>query len=953
MRKKSQSQKKKTHIRQARTRSHLRLSAKEERQTTAFDNNRETQQVPGQERTKYPAMGQQPEPKKGTQAPAVLSQKWLDSFETVLEFFLSGSDSVTAAIALEKLMSRLKSSGVTVPEVLRTPYVNTIPASEEPPYPGDREIERCIKSYIRWNAMAMVVNANRIHPGIGGHISTYASCATLYEVGFNHFFRGSDGNRPADFVYFQGHASPGNYARAYLERRLDTKHLHHFRQELAEGGGLSSYPHPYLMPDFWQFPTVSMGLGPITSIYQAQFLRYMIARGFLKKEDEPKVWCFVGDGEVDEPETLGPLSLAGRENLDNLIWVVNCNLQRLDGPVRGNGKIIQELEGIFRGAGWHVIKVIWGSSWDPLLAADKEGLLVRRMEEAVDGDYQKYSVEPGSYTRKHFFGKYPKLLEMVNHLTDEEIRKLLRGGHDPQKVYAAYKAAVEHRGQPTVILAKTVKGYGLGEAGEGRNITHQQKKLNEKELREFRKRFNIPISDEKIAETPFYRPPLDSPASKYLFERRKALGGFLPVRRTHSLRLELPDDGFYDEFLQGSGNLQASTTMVFVRLLSKLLRHAQLGRHVVPIIPDEARTFGMDALFRQVGIYSPKGQLYDPVDKETLLYYQEAKDGQILEQGINEAGSMSSFIAAGTAYATLGIPMVPFYIYYSMFGFQRVGDLYWLAGDIRARGFLLGGTAGRTTLQGEGLQHQDGHTHLMASCFPTFVAYDPAFAYEVAVIIREGLRRMYKNNEDVIYYLTLYNENYKMPPMPAGVEEGILRGLYKYKKGPAKKKYHLQLFGSGPILGEALRAQEILAKNYDVSADVWSVTSYNRLRREALEVERWNRLHPCATPKKSYLEAVLEKEEGPFVAVSDMVKAVADMIARWVPGGLTTLGTDGYGRSDTRQNLRRFFEVDAESIVIASLYALQRQGKVGGKTVEKAMKDLRYDPEKAHAFCAI
>ncbi len=829
---------------------------------------------------------------------------------------------------------------------LNTPYVNTIPADQEPPYPGDRELERRIKSYVRWNAMAMVVKANRIHEGLGGHISTFASCATLYEVGFNHFFRGPDGSRPADLVYFQGHASPGNYARAYVERRIDAKQLHHFRQEVVEPGeGLSSYPHPYLMPDFWQFPTVCMGLAPILSIYQARFMRYLRARGLLKT-GEPKVWCFVGDGEMDEPESMGALTLPAREELDNLIWVVNCNLQRLDGPVRGNGKIIQELEALFRGAGWNVIKVIWGSNWDPLLAADREGLLVKRMEEAVDGDYQKYSVEPGSYARKHFFARHPKLQEMVNHLTDEQIRKLLRGGHDPQKVYAAYRAAVEHRGSPTVILAKTVKGYGLGEAGEGRNITHQQKKLNEKELREFRARFNIPISDEEVVETPFYRPPVGSAEMQYLQERRKALGGFLPQRRVRAVPAAVPGQEEYGEFLQGSGQMEISSTMAFVRILSKLLRHKGIGRQIVPIIPDEARTFGMDALFRQIGIYSPKGQLYEPVDRETLLFYQEAKDGQLLEEGITEAGAMSSFIAAGTSYANYGIPMLPFFIYYAMFGFQRIGDLMWAAGDSRAKGFLLGATAGRTTLNGEGLQHQDGHSHLLASAIPTLLSYDPAFGYEIAVIIRDGIERMLVKGEEVLYYLTLYNENISMPAMPAGAEEGILRGLYRLRKGPAGKKHRAHLLGSGPLLCEVLRAQEILAERFGVSADVWSATSYKLLRTDALNARRWNMLHPAAPPRKSYLERALEGQQGVFVAVSDYMKMVPDQIAPWVPGGLTTLGTDGFGRSDTRQVLRRFFEVDAEMIALATLYALCQRGLLEPAAVEKGIRELGINPEK-------
>lgn len=880
----------------------------------------------------------------------IATHKWVEALEYVLKYVYKHKESEEAAFLLDRLVGKLRESGIQAPSVVNTPYINTLLPEEEPAYPGNRDLERRIKSLIRWNAMAMVVKANRVHNGLGGHISTYASLATLYEVGFNHFFRGPDGEGPADLVYFQGHASPGNYARAFLEGRLTAQHLHHFRQELAEGGGLSSYPHPYLMPNFWQFPSVSMGLAPIQSIYQAHFIRYMKARGFISGR-EPRVWCFVGDGETDETETLGALALAARDNLDHLTWVVNCNLQRLDGPVRGNGKIIQELEGVFRGAGWNVIKVIWGTDWDPLLKEDHKGLLVRRMEEAVDGDYQKYSVEPGSYTRKHFFGKYPELLRMVNHLSDDQIRKLTRGGHDPKKVYAAYKAAVEHKGQPTVILAKTVKGYGLGEAGEGRNVTHQQKKLNEKELREFRERFDIPMSDEEIVDTPFYRPTDTSEEMKYLLERRKALGGFLPQRRVQAKPLEnAPGPQFYEEFLKGSGDVEVSTTMAFVRILSKLLRDPGIGRQVVPIIPDEARTFGMDALFRQVGIYSPKGQLYEPVDRETLLFYQEAKDGQILEEGINEAGSMASFVAAGTAYTTFGINMIPFFIYYSMFGFQRVGDLMWLAGDIRAKGFLLGATSGRTTLNGEGLQHQDGHSLLAASTIPTLLAYEPAFAYEIAVIIEDGLRRMYKEGEDVFYYIALQNENYPMPAMPDGAREGILKGLYKLKEGDKTKKVKAQILGSGSLVGEALKAQSILAEKYGVSADVWSATSCKALRADALNAKRWNMLHPEAAPKKSYLEAVLEKEQGVFVAVSDNMKIVSDQIAPWVPGGLLSLGTDGFGRSDTRENLRRFFEVDAELTVIAVLYALSQKGQIEKSIVARAIKDLGVNPEKVYPW---
>ena len=874
-------------------------------------------------------------------------EQWLESLETVVEHALKDQGPQKTAGFLGSLTQRLRRRGVEVPRAVSTPYINTIPAEKQAPFPGNWEMERRLKSFVRWNAMAMVVNANREHSGLGGHISTYASSATLCEVGFNHFFRARTEDFVGDMVYFQGHAAPGIYARAFLEGRLDEGQLHNFRQELAEGGGLSSYPHPYLMPDFWQFPTVSMGLGPLLSIYQARFNRYLHARGFVNGE-EPRVWAFIGDGETDEPETLGSLTLAARENLDNLIWVVNCNLQRLDGPVRGNGKIIQELEAAFQGAGWNVIKLIWGSAWDPLLAADKSGLLVKRMEEAVDGDYQKYSVEPGSYTRRHFFGKYPELLELVNHLSDEQIHKLLRGGHDSRKVYAAYKAAVEHKGQPTVILAKTIKGYGLGEAGEGRNITHQQKKMNEKELREFAERFAVPVSDDEIAEAPFFRPPPESPETKYLLSLRKKLGGFLPHRVVKAKALEVPKLETFGDLLKGTARTEMSTTMGFVRILGQLIRSKTIGSQVVPIIPDEARTFGLDALFREVGIYSSKGQLYEPVDRKSLLYYNETKDGQILEEGITEAGSMASFVAAGTSYATHGRYMMPFYIYYSMFGFQRIGDLIWLAGDMRVRGFLLGATSGRTTLNGEGLQHQDGHSLILSSTIPTLATYDPAFAYELAVIIADGMRRMYVEGEDLFYYLTLYNENYEMPPMPEGAADGILKGLYKFKPGPQKLALKAHIFGSGPIIREALRAQEILAERFGVSADVWSATSYKLMRNDALRTRRWNMLHPTEPAKKSYVESVLEKEQGVFVAVSDNIKIVPDQIAPWAPGGLTTLGTDGFGRSDTRKALRRFFEVDAESVVIATLHALAEKKQVERGAVAKAMNELGLDPEKAY-----
>ena len=865
------------------------------------------------------------------------------TLKSVFELALESEGSERTAQMLEKIAQELRAaprpaSGTT------TPYVNTIPASQEPEYPGNRELERRIKSIMRWNAMAMVVKANST-TNVGGHIASFASSATLYEVAQNHFFRGATADFPGDQVYFQGHAAPGMYARAYMEGRLQDKDLQNFRQELADGGGLSSYPHPYLMPEFWQFPTVSMGLGPISSLYQARFNRYLQARGLTNWKSEPKVWAFLGDGESDEPESLGAITLAARENLDNIIWVINCNLQRLDGPVRGNGKIIQELEGIFTGAGWNVIKVIWGTEWDDIIKRDKSGLLLKRMDECVDGDYQKYVVEPGSYTRKHFFGKYPELLELVTHLTDEQISKLLRGGHDVRKMYAAYKAAMEHKGQPTVILAKTVKGYGLGEAGEGKNISHQQKKMNEKELREFRRRFDIPISDDVIADTPFFRPAPDSEESKYLLARRQALGGFIPARIVKPVTLDVPKADYFAEFFKGSAS-DASTTMAFVRLLTILLRHKGVGKNVVPIIPDEARTFGMDALFKDIGIYSSKGQLYEPVDKKSLLYYLEKKDGQILEEGISEAGSMASFIAAGTSYASHGVPMIPFYTYYSMFGPQRVGDQFWLAGDIRAKGFLLGATSGRTSLNGEGLQHQDGHSLLHASTIPTCLPYDPAFGFELAVIIADGLRRMFVEQEDVFYYLALYNENHAQPPMPPGVEEGIVKGLYKFKAGPDGKKIKAHLFGSGSILQSALKAQTILAEKYGVSADVWSATSYKLLRTDALRCQRWNMLHPTQPAKKSYVETLLAKETGAFIAVSDNIRTVPDQIAPWVPGGLFTLGTDGFGRSDTRGRLRRFFGVDVESTVIGTLYALAEKNLVDRKIVAQAIKDFGVDPDQ-------
>jgi pyruvate dehydrogenase E1 component len=873
---------------------------------------------------------------------AAETREWLDALTGVLQT----QGTARVSYLLSQLKNKAFRNGVQIPFTANTPYINTIARDHQEPFPGSRDIERRIKSLVRWNAMAMVVRANKAAPGIGGHISTYASAATLYEIGFNHFFRGHD-EPGGDLVFFQGHASPGIYARAFLEGRLTAKNLEHFRREIG-GAGLSSYPHPWLMPDFWQFPTVSMGLGPIQAIYQARFNRYLLHRG-LADTARQKVWCFLGDGETDEPESLGALTLASREKLDNLIFVVNCNLQRLDGPVRGNGKIIQELEAAFRGAGWNVIKVIWGSEWDPLLAQDKEGLLAKRMEEVVDGEWQKYGVESADYIRQHFFGKYPELARMVEHLSDDQVRKLSRGGHDPEKVYAAYYAAVHHEGAPTVILAKTIKGYGLGEGGEGRNITHQAKKLNEEELGEFRTRFGIPISDDDLHELPFYKPVDDSKEMQYLRGRRKALGGAVPARRSQCPTLKAPPLETFKTFLQGSGDTAASTTMAFVGVLSRLLQDKTLGKWIVPIIPDEARTFGMEGMFARYGIYSNVGQLYDPVDSKTLTRYREAKDGQILEEGITEAGSISSFIAAGTAYATHGIPTIPFFIFYSMFGFQRIGDLIWAAGDMRVRGFLLGGTAGRTTLNGEGLQHQDGHSHVLASTVPNCVAYDPAFAYEIAVILREGIRRMYEECESVFYYLTLHNENYPMEPMPPGVEEGILRGLYKIRPSGLKKsavKSPIHLLGSGAILHEALRAQKLLAEKFEIAADVWSVTSYKALRRDALECERWNRLHPTETARRSYVEQVLGAEKGLFIAASDYMKAVPEMITRWVPGGLTPLGTDGFGRSDTREALRRHFEVDAECIVVAALEQLARRGEVKPDRVAWAIKGLGIDPDK-------
>ncbi|MGH9323888.1 MAG: pyruvate dehydrogenase (acetyl-transferring), homodimeric type [Vicinamibacteria bacterium] len=873
------------------------------------------------------------------------TQEWIDSLDYVLQ---QGPE--RAVRLLEELLNHARLHGIKLPFTANTPYTNTIPPEEQPVYPGSREIERRIRSLVRWNAMAMVVRANREAEGIGGHISTFASCATLFEVALQHFLRARSPEHGGDIVYFQGHASPGVYARAFLEGRLDEEKLRNFRRELSEGGGLSSYPHPWLMPSFWEFPSVSMGLSPLMAIYQARFNRYLEDRG-LRPPSDQKVWAFIGDGETDEPETLGAITLASREKLDNLIFVVNCNLQRLDGPVRGNGKIIQELEAVFRGAGWNVIKVIWASAWDPLLAKDHEGLLVKRMNEVLDGEYQRYTVEPGSYFREHFFGVDPRLLKTVEHLSDGALRRLGWGGHDPEKVYAAFKAATEHKGGPTVVLAKTIKGYGLGEGGEGRNVTHQQKKLNEEELREFRTRFGIPISDETVAEAPFYRPPADSPEMVYLQERRKALGGFVPSRKVTAPSMAPPERELFREFYQGTGDRAASTTIAFVRLLAKLLRDPRIGKWIVPIVPDEARTFGMEALFRQVGIYSHVGQLYEPVDHETLLYYKEAKDGQILEEGITEAGAMSSFIAAGTAYASHGLNTIPFFIFYSMFGFQRIGDLIWAAADQRTRGFLLGGTAGRTTLAGEGLQHQDGQSHVLAYPVPNVRAYDPAFAYEIAVIVEEGIRRMYQEQESVFYYLTVMNEPYRMPAMPENVREGILRGIYRLAHQEAEKP-RVHLLASGAIVNEALEAQKMLREKYDVSADVWSVTSFLSLYRDAQEVERWNRLHPGEAPRSPYVAQAFVDSEGVFVIASDYLKALGESIARFLPRRVVVLGTDGFGRSATREELRDFFEVGRRFIVEAALSALHAEGEIESRVVEEALAELDIDSAKPNPATA-
>ncbi|HSU32298.1 MAG TPA: pyruvate dehydrogenase (acetyl-transferring), homodimeric type [Bryobacteraceae bacterium] len=870
------------------------------------------------------------------------TSEWLEALEQVVDE--AGPDRAT--YLLEQLLDRAANFGVSAPQKITTPYLNTIPAHEESPYPGDRALERRLKSLIRWNAAAMVVRANKYDPNIGGHISTYASLATITEVAFNHFFRGSYDGQPGDLVYFQGHASPGVYSRAFLEGRLSEQHLLNFRHELRDTPGLSSYPHPWLMPHFWQFPTVSMGIAPINAIYQARFIRYLENRNLIPKTDR-KVYAFLGDGETDEPESLGALRIAAGEKLDNLIFIVNCNLQRLDGPVRGNSSVIQELEGVFRGSGWNVIKVLWGSDWDELFARDTSGLLLKRMEECVDGEYQNFKARGGAYVRKEFFGKYPELLKLVEDKSDEELARLRRGGHDPVKVYNAFKRAHETKGMPSVILAKTVKGYGLGEAGEGKNITHQQKKLNEDELFYLSSRFDLNLPKEKIQSISFLKPDENNPEIKYLKERREALGGYLPARSPKRIELKAPSLETFRESLAGSRGREASTTTAFVAILKALLKTPDLSNYVVPIIPDEARTFGMESMFRERGIYASSGQLYKPVDSDVLMYYKESKDGQILEEGITEAGGLASFTAAGTAYANLGVPMIPFFIYYSMFGFQRVGDLIWAFADSRGKGFLVGGTAGRTTLLGEGLQHDDGHSQVLSTVVPTCISYDPAYAYEIAVIVQDGIRRMYENNEDHFYYLTVCNENYVQPPMPEGegIREGILRGLYLYKPSETGKA-DVTLFGSGPILNEALKAQQILAEKYGVGANVWSVTSYNELRREALTVDRWNRLHPNEPERRPYLLAALGNIDMPIIGATDYMKSVVDQIAPWLPGRLTSLGTDGFGRSDNREHLRYHFENDAANIAAAALARLARWGRYDANRAHAAIRELGLDPER-------
>lgn len=867
------------------------------------------------------------------------TQDWLESIDSVLR--VHGAE--RAHYLLECMIDHARRSGAYLPYSPNTAYVNTIPVTQQPEYPGDRAIERRLEAYLRWNAIAMVVRANRKSSEYGGHIASYASSATLYEVGFNHFWRAPTEEHGGDLVFFQGHSSPGIYARAFLEGRLSEENLDHFRQEVV-GPGLSSYPHPWLMPEFWQFPTVSMGLGPMMAIYQARFMRYLENREILPAQDR-KIWCFLGDGETDEPESMGAITMPVREKLDNLIFVINCNLQRLDGPVRGNGKIIQELEAAYQGAGWNVIKVVWGSRWDPLLAKDQYGVLRRVMEECVDGEYQNFKSKSGAYTREHFFGRDPRLKEMVAHLSDADIWRLNRGGHDAIKVHAAYHRAVNHKGRPTVILVKTVKGYGMGAAGEGQNITHQKKKLDDDDLKAFRDRFNIPITDADIADLKYFKPAEDSEEMQYLRERRKRLGGSYPIRRTSAAAPEVPDLEFFKGQIEGSGKREVSTTMVLVRILSALLRDKKIGSRIVPIVPDEARTFGMEGMFRQVGIYSSVGQLYSPQDADQLSYYREDIKGQILEEGINEGGSYCSWMAAATAYSNHGVQMIPFYIYYSMFGFQRIGDFAWAGGDMRARGFLIGGTAGRTTLAGEGLQHQDGHSLLLATTIPNCRAYDPCYGYELAVIVQDGLRRMCVEQESIFYYIACMNENYAHPAMPKGAEEGILKGMYLFRKG-GRGKVRIQLLGSGTILREVIAAAKVLEEEYKVPADVWSVTSFSELRREALSVDRWNDRHPEKPARVSYVEQCFKGVEGPFVAATDYMKIVSDQIREWVPGTYTVLGTDGFGRSDSRAALRDFFEVDCNSIVVAALKSLADHGALDVETVTGAIARFGIDPDK-------
>jgi len=872
---------------------------------------------------------------------ALETREWLDALESVVRH--AGKERAT--FLLKQLSENAVDHGIDQPSAITTPYRNTIPVSKEVQSPGDAYIERKIRSIVRWNAIAMVVRANKSADELGGHIASFSSAATLYEVGFNHFWRGSENGKPGDLVYFQGHSSPGMYARSFLEGRLTEEQLDNFRREV-DGKGLSSYPHPWLMPDYWQFPTVSMGLGPINSIYQAHVMRYLDQRGLIEKGDR-KIWAFLGDGECDEPESLGAISLAGREKLDNLIFVINCNLQRLDGPVRGNGKVVQELEGVFRGAGWNVVKVLWGGAWDKLLEKDKTGLLQKRMDEVLDGEMQNYKANGGAYTREHFFGKYPELLELVKDMTDDEILHLARGGHDAHKVYNAYHNAVNTKGQPTVILAQTVKGYGMGPTGEAVNNAHQVKKLDIDALKTFRDRFNIPIEDKDLEKIPYYRPPEDSAEMQYLHERRKQLNGYLPARKADFEALEIPALDAFSKQLEGTGDRTISTTMAFVRVLNTLIKDKKVGDKVVPIVPDEARTFGMEGMFRQIGIYSAEGQKYTPQDAGQIMYYKEDQKGQILEEGINEAGSMSAWIAAATSYSNNHQPLLPFYIYYSMFGFQRIGDLAWLAGDAQARGFLLGGTAGRTTLNGEGLQHQDGHSHILANTIPNCRSYDPTYSYEVAVIVQDGLKRMYQDKENCYYYITLMNENYVHPDMPKGAEEGIIKGIYQLEKGTSKKKNRVQLMGSGTILNEVREAAEILRKDFSVEADVWSVTSVNELTRDGQRAARWNLLHPGEKPRKAYLTEQLEGQDGPFIIATDYMKNYSEQLRPYVPGDYYVLGTDGFGRSDSREKLRHFFEVDRHFVVIAALKSLADQGKVKPEVVSKAIKQFGIDPDKA------